>query len=123
MAEFGNIATYAAGEVGWSPCREPVNILTKNDKNKFALQLLNKCNDVSVRDESTVRVLSGRICAQNIVASIDPVFLLSPREWNEISKKPAGVGESEVFDFAYWICEKPKDAKLDERVKTYTCIG
>ena len=63
------------------------NILDYNKENeKCIIELLNRFKSISVRESSTVEILTGKI-NQKIYNVVDPTFLLTKKEWDKYKNK------------------------------------
>ena len=98
---FKNISTYAAGETGWNPVKNTPNILMQNDKNRFALKMLKRCEAISIREDVSAKRISSLLADRPVSCNIDPVFLLTTDDWRSLERKPSGIEAGEVFDFVY----------------------
>ena len=62
------------------------NSIKKEYEDKVKQLLLRFCH-IAVREDEAVKVLSGLTGRHDIIQVLDPTFLLSPKEWNEMSCK------------------------------------
>lgn len=88
---------------------------------RFASIYLRKFNSVSVREEKAKELLKGS--CDNISVVLDPVFLLSPLEWDNV-KTDVNINEPYLFAYMlgdnlnYW--EKIRDFANQKRLKIVT---
>lgn len=65
------------------------------------LNLLKRCTLVGLREQTDVDIVRKYNVVNEVECNIDPIFLLTTKEWKEIAKKPDIIQDGEVFDFTY----------------------